>query len=77
MEVGKQNKGLKKSAAEWAKASCLAHHEAVLEGKSGGGVSYSIANKTIMKESAFHFHHKLGSMMGHYDHSEYVRYSIG
>jgi len=49
MEVGKQNKGLKKSAAEWAKASCLAHHEAVLEGKSGGGVSYSIANKTIMK----------------------------
>ena len=49
MEVAKQNTGLKKSVAEWAKGSCTAHYEAKMAGQSGGGVSYTIASNTVMK----------------------------
>lgn len=49
MEVAKQNSGLKKSVAEWAKGACTAHHEAVMAGQAGGGLSYNIAHNTIMK----------------------------
>jgi len=49
MEVAKQNTGLKKSVAEWAKASCSAHYEAKMAGQGGGGLSYTIASNTIMK----------------------------
>eukprot|EP00088_Acartia_fossae_P049686 TRINITY_DN5492_c0_g1_i1.p1 TRINITY_DN5492_c0_g1~~TRINITY_DN5492_c0_g1_i1.p1 ORF type:complete len:720 (-),score=161.38 TRINITY_DN5492_c0_g1_i1:926-3085(-) len=49
MEVAKQNTGVKKSVAEWAKASCSAHHEAVMAGQSGSSLSYTIASNTVMK----------------------------
>ena len=49
MEVAKQNTGLKKSVAEWAKASCSAHYEAKMAGQGDGGLSYTIASNTIMK----------------------------
>lgn len=48
LEVGKKNTGLKKSVSDWAKASCLDHHQAVQAGKSGGGLSYTIASKAVM-----------------------------
>ena len=56
MDVAKENKGLKKSIAQWAKAACTEHHDAVMSGKPGGGLSYNIASKTIMKA----IHKKLG-----------------
>merc|ERR1719383_1456731 len=48
LEVGKANTGLKKTVSTWAKKSCLEHHQALSDGKSGGGLSYTIASKTVM-----------------------------
>jgi len=48
MEVGKKNPGLKKSIADWAKASCYLHHQAEMNGKSGSSLSYKLASKTVI-----------------------------
>jgi len=56
MDVAKENTGVKKSIAQWAKSACTEHHEAVMAGKPGGGLSYNIASKTVMKA----IHKRLG-----------------
>jgi len=48
LEIGKANSGLKKSAADWAKAASFQHHQDLMEGRPGGSVSYTIASKTVL-----------------------------
>jgi len=48
MEIGKQNTGIKKKVSTWAKNACTEHHNAVMAGKPGGGLQYTIASKAVM-----------------------------
>jgi len=48
LDIGKNNKGLKKSIADWAKKSALEHHEEQMAGRPGNSLSYRIAKKLIL-----------------------------
>jgi len=48
MEVGRQNTGVKKAVAEWAKAAALKHNQERMAGREGGGVSYWLARRLIL-----------------------------
>jgi len=48
LDIGKQNTGVKKSIADWAKRSALEHHEEQMAGRPGNSLSYRIAKKVIL-----------------------------
>jgi long-chain-fatty-acid--CoA ligase ACSBG len=48
LDLGKNNKGLKKSVMDWAKKSALEHHEEQMAGRPGNSLSYRIAKKLIL-----------------------------
>ena len=48
-EVGRQNTGLKKSLAEWAKAAATERREALRRGVDKESVSYRLAKKLILR----------------------------
>jgi len=52
LEIGKQNTGLKKSIATWAKNASFAHHQDLMSGGKGGGLGYSIAKKVVLSKVA-------------------------
>ena len=43
MEIGKQNTGVKKRVADWAKATAFRHHEERMAGRAGGGLQVGCA----------------------------------
>jgi len=47
MEVGKANTGLKKKIGEFAKASALEHHRALMNGEKGGSLNYKISKAVV------------------------------
>lgn len=48
MEIGKQNTGVKKMIADWAKQAAFEHHEERMAGKPGNSLKYRIARKLIL-----------------------------
>ena len=48
LEVGKQNKGLKKNVADWAKSAAFSHHEERMAGRPGNSWSYRVARKLVL-----------------------------
>jgi len=48
MEIGKQNTGVKKMIANWAKQAAFEHHEERMAGKPGNSLKYRIARKLIL-----------------------------
>jgi len=48
MEIGKQNTGIKKKIADWAKQAAFEHHEERMAGKPGYSMQYRIAQKLIL-----------------------------
>jgi len=48
MEIGKQNTGVKKTIADWAKRAAFEHHEEIMAGKPGNSLRYRIARKLIL-----------------------------
>ena len=47
-EIGKQNTGVKKMVADWAKAAAYEHHAEVMAGNPGNSLRYRIAKKLIL-----------------------------
>jgi len=50
MDIGKANTGLKKKAGDWAKASALEHHRALMAGEQGNSVNYKLAKNTVLSK---------------------------
>eukprot|EP00092_Neocalanus_flemingeri_P008766 GFUD01009439.1.p1 GENE.GFUD01009439.1~~GFUD01009439.1.p1 ORF type:complete len:716 (+),score=170.32 GFUD01009439.1:61-2208(+) len=48
MEIGKQNTGVKKMIANWAKRAAFEHHEERMAGKPGNSLKYRVARKLIL-----------------------------
>lgn len=47
-EIGKQNSGVKKLVADWAKQAAYEHHTDLIAGKPGNSLRYRIARKLIL-----------------------------
>jgi len=48
LDIGKQNTGVKKTIADWAKRSAFEHHQERMAGRPGNSISYRIARKVIL-----------------------------
>lgn len=49
LDIGKQNKGIKKAVADWAKRAAAEHHEEQMAGRQGNSLSYRLAKFLILK----------------------------
>jgi len=50
MLIGKQNTGLKKKIADWAKASCFEHNEQLMKGLPGNSLAYRVSKAVIISK---------------------------
>ena len=48
MEIGRQNKGVKKMVADWAKQAAFEHHERKMSGVTGESLKYRLARRLIL-----------------------------
>ena len=48
MEIGRQNKGVKKMVADWAKQAAFEHHERKMSGVAGESLKYRLARRLIL-----------------------------
>jgi len=47
MDIGRQNSGLKKKIGDFAKASALEHHQALMAGEQGNSLNYRISKAVV------------------------------
>lgn len=47
-EIGRQNSGVKKMIADWAKQAAFEHHAERMAGRPGNSLSYRIARRLIL-----------------------------